>query len=214
MVCDVMLAISKGAVRPTKIMRRANLTWSALLMYLNALAVNGLVRREERGNISTYHLTERGKATLDTYIMLKTELGPLKLESINTKALVEVLKGPTGLQPADPEREEIVAELQAAGYKILPNVVKGVSGVEHEFGVVARDTKGRTHGYVFSSQPDERVILGLFVRHVDTGLKVHVVHRDEPTPAAAERAREYGIELTRLGSIRSPARRRASEGPY
>ncbi len=198
MVCDLMLAISKGAVRPTKIMQRANLTWNALLLYLNALALNGLVRREERGSTASYHLTEHGKDALRAYLALKEELGPLKLETIDTKSLVEILKFPSGERPERPELDQLVGNLRAAGYKILENVVKGTSGIEHEFAVVARDPGGVTHGYVYAETPDEHLILTLFIKHIDTGNKVHVVFRKDPARSVIKRAREYGIELNRL----------------
>ncbi|MDE1854242.1 MAG: hypothetical protein KGI38_10935 [Thaumarchaeota archaeon] len=202
MVCDLMLAISKGSHRPTKIMQKANLTWNALLLYLNALAVNGLVWREERGVVSFYHLTDKGKAALQAYLTLREELGSLKLESIDTKDLVNKLKAPPGAPPEEGERQMLVARLEGSGYKILSDMVKGKSGVEHTFGVVAKDKEGVTHGYVFASQPDEQIILGLFIRQLDTGFKVHVVHRAEATRNATERAKEYGIELTKLEKSR------------
>jgi predicted transcriptional regulator len=212
MVCDVMVAISKGAVRPTKIMHRANLTWNALLMYLNALAVNGLIRREARGSISSYHLTEKGKSALEKYVSLREELGPLHLEAIDTKRLVEVMKAPTGVLPVE-EKEKISAELRGAGYKILPGAVRGKSGVEHEFLVVAQDRKGSLLGYVFYSKPEENDILSLFVRQMDTDLKVHVVYSEEPTGSALARAREYGIDLVKLGSLGAPPRRAGQRSP-
>jgi hypothetical protein len=46
---------------------------------------------------------------------------------------------------------------------------------------------------------DEKLVLGLFVTQLDTGFKLHVVHREDPTPAAKERAREYGTEFTKAG---------------
>lgn len=204
MICELMLAISNGAVRPTRIMQRANLTWNALLVYLNALAANGLIRREERGSVSIYHLTEKGEAVLGSYVALKEALGPLKLESVNTRTFVETMKAPVTPAPPGREREALVAELQSLGYDFRPAVVKGKSGVDHEFGVVARDPAGIVHAYVFADRPDEKLILGLFVRQLDTGIKVHVAYRDDPTIAAVERAREYGLELTRLGPQSSP----------
>jgi hypothetical protein len=71
--------------------------------------------------------------------------------------------------------------------------------VQHQFGVVAKDPSGVVHAYVFEPDPDEKLVLGLFVTQLDTGFKLHVVHREDPTPAAKERAREYGIEFTKAG---------------
>jgi predicted transcriptional regulator len=198
MVCDLMLAVAGGAVRPTKIMQKANLTWNALLVYLHALAVNGLIRRVERGNIATYHLTEKGEEVLKAYIELKEKLAPLRLESVDTRTAVEALKIPTPQLHA-PDTRLFAEELERDGYQILDPAVKGRSGVQHRFGVVAKDPSGVVHAYVFEPDPDEKLVLGLFVTQLDTGFKLHVVHREDPTPAAKERAREYGIEFTKAG---------------
>lgn len=197
MVCDLMLAISKGAVRPTKIMQRANLTWNALLVYLHALAVNGMVRRTEKGNSATYHLTEKGEEALKAYLDLRGRLDPLKLERVDTRTAVETLKVPATPHLA-PDRDLFTEGLKREGYAILGESLKGRSGVSHEFGVVARDPAGVTHGYVFASQPDEKLVISLFVTQLDTGVKLHLVHRGDPTVEAKERAQEYGIELMKI----------------
>lgn len=208
MVCDLMLAISKGAVRPTRIMQRANLTWNALLMYLYALASSGLIWREEKGNVSYYHLTEKGTKVLEAYMTFKTGLGELRLESMDTKTLTDAMRVRPGAPAGEAEQQALLARLKEDGFKILPKVVKGKSGVEHEFEVVARDPAGVLHGYVFAPQPDDKTILGLFVKQLDTGLKVHVVHRADPAALAAQRAREYGVELVKVQNLK-PAPQRA-----
>ncbi|HKT21691.1 MAG TPA: winged helix-turn-helix domain-containing protein [Nitrososphaerales archaeon] len=196
MVCDLMLAVAGGAVRPTKIMQKANLTWNALLVYLQALALNGLIRRVEKGNVATYHLTEKGEEVLQAYLKLKDKLGPLKLETVDTRTTVEALKIPAA-QPKAPDNEVFAEGLRRDGFQTLEPVVKGRSGVQHQFGVVAKDPSGVTHGYVFASEPDEALVISLFVAQLDTGFKLHVVHREEPTPSAMDRAKEYGIEFTK-----------------
>ena len=198
MVCDLMFAISNGAVRPTRIMQRANLTWNALLIYLNALAMNGLVRREERGNVSTYHLTEEGKQTLGAYLTLKKRLEPLKLEAAEIKSAVPKPRPPASRPAEAPEREALTERLRAEGYRILPRSLMGKSGVAHEFTVVARDRAGAVHGYLFAARPDEKLVLGQFITQLDTGVKVHIAHMQDPEPAAVARAREYGVELDRV----------------
>jgi predicted transcriptional regulator len=201
MVCDLMLAISKGAVRPTRIMQRANLTWNALLMYLYALASNGLVWREERGSVSLYHLTEKGTQVLEAYLTLRNGLGPLKLEGMDTKTLTDAMKVSSNGVPEEGERLALEERIRNGGYSILPKVVKGKSGVEHEFEVVAKDPRGVVHGFVYSRQPDDKAILGLFVKQLDTGLKVHAVYRAGPGTLATQRAKEYGIDLIRVESL-------------
>ena len=200
MVCDLMLAIAGGAVRPTKIMQRANLTWNALLVYLQALASNGLVRRAERGNSATYHLTEKGEEVLKGYLQLKKHLAPLKLEKIDTRTAVEATRIPVAPQQA-PDRDAFAGKLERGGYQILKDSVRGKSGVEHTFGVVAKDPSGATHGYVFAPAPDEKLVLSLFVAQLDTGIRLHIVHKEEATQSAKERAKEYGIELTRAEPV-------------
>ena len=203
MVCDLMLAISRGAVRPTRIMQRANLTWNALLMYLYALASSGLVWREERGSVSLYHLTDKGTRVLQAYLTLKDGLGELKLESMDTKVLADAMRTRSGTAPDEGDQEALLAWLGNQGFKVLPKAVKGKSGVEHEFQVVAKDPKDGTHGYVFARQPDDNTLLGLFVKQPDTGLQVHIVHKSEPDALAAQRAREYGVELVKVQSLKS-----------
>lgn len=194
MVCELMLAISKGAVRPTKIMQRANLTWNALLVYLNSLAMNGLVRREEVGNTSTYHLTEKGKETLRAYLTLRQGLEPLELETTDIKAVVRKLKAASRASEA-PNKAALIQGLRDSGNRILSSSVRGKSGVNHEFTAVARDKAGSVHGYLLVGKPEEKLVLSLFITQLDTGLKVHIVHSQDPSPAVASRAREYGIEL-------------------
>jgi predicted transcriptional regulator len=202
MVCDLMLAISKGAVRPTRIMQRANLTWNALLVYLNLLAMNGLVRREERDGVSTYHLTERGKETLQAYLTLKERLLPLKLETTDLKSLAKHTRPVLVPQVEGVDVGPLREELEASGYKMLPNVIAGKSGVKHQFGVVAKGKDGKVHGYVLAARPDEKLVLGLFITQLDTGATVHIAHTGDPEPSAVERAREYGIELDLIGPRR------------
>ncbi|MDG6917591.1 MAG: hypothetical protein JRM85_08375 [Nitrososphaerota archaeon] len=197
MACDLMLAISKGAVRPTKIMQRANLTWNALLVYLNSLAVNGLVRREERGNVSTYHLTEKGAETLQAYLMLKERLRPLALETTDLKSMFGKLRPPAPSPAAAPDVKALVDGLKGGGWTILAGSVTGKSGVTHSFDVVAKDRSGGVHGYVFAGKPDEKLVLSLFMIQLDTDVKVHIAHAEEPERGAAERAKEYGIEMDR-----------------
>lgn len=196
MVCDLLLAIAGGAVRPTKIMQKANLTWNALLVYLHALALNGLIRRVERGNVATYHLTEKGEEALNAYTKLKAQLAPLKLETVDTRTTVEALRIPAA-QPKAPDPELFAEQLRREGHHVLEPTVRGRSGVQHKFGVVAKDPSGATHAYVFAPEPDEKLVLGLFVAQLDTGLRLHVVHKEEPTPSAKRRAEEYGIEFTK-----------------
>ena len=198
MVCDLMLAISKGAVRPTKIMQRANLTWNALQMYLYALVSNGLVWREERGTVSFYHLTEKGRRVLQAYTTLRQGLVELGLERMDTKAVAESMRVPSGAPPEAAEESALLERLRDEGYRMLPKRVKGNSGVTHEFGIVARDPRGAAHGYVFIPRPDDKDILGLFIKGLETGLKVHVIHRTEPGSLSAQRAREYGIEMMKI----------------
>lgn len=199
MVCELMLAISMGAVRPTKIMQRANLTWNALLVYLNSLVVNGLVRQEERGNATTYHLTGKGEDALRTYLALREKLEPLKLESTDIRKVVKKMRPPTSVPASAPSKDLLVGRLKAAGYRILPPVVTGKSGVEHQFAVVAKDRAGVAHGYLLSERPDEKLVLGLFITKLDTGLKVHIAYSHDPKLEAVERAKEYGIVLERIG---------------
>ena len=195
MVCDLLKEISGGATRPTRIMQRANLTWSALLMYLNALVTNGLVREERHGRNHSYHLTKKGEELLASYDTLKEGLKPLDLDNLNAKTFARALKEAPAADSQETHREQIAAKLGREGYKILSSTTKGRSGVEHEFKVVARDPEGEIHGYVFSSSPDEQLMLRLFVKQLDTGFRVHVVHAGDPSISAVERAREYGIEF-------------------
>lgn len=197
MVCELMLAISRGAVRPTKIMQRANLTWNALLVYLNSLAMNGLVKREERGTATTYLLTDKGRETLAVYLALREKLEPLRLESTDIKKVMKSVAPPPPA-PATPSKDILLERLRGEGYRILSPSVSGKSGVKHEFAIVAKDREGVTHGYLLAEKPDEKLVLGLFITQLDTGLRVHVAHTHEPHPAALERAREYGVVFDRV----------------
>ena len=130
---------------------------------------------------------------------------------MDTKALTDAMKEKAGAPPGEAEQEALLVRLRGDGFRVLPNVVKGKSGVEHEFGVVARDPSGVLHGYVFAPQPDDKTILGLYEKQLDTGNKVHVVHKAEAGSLAARRAKEYGVELVKLQSLR-PATQKSQGG--
>lgn len=73
---DVLRAVANGAVKPTHIMYKANLSWTALQEYLDALTQNGMIEVREVNARKMYGLTQKGFEVLNSFFALKRQMGP------------------------------------------------------------------------------------------------------------------------------------------
>lgn len=71
---DVLSVMAEGAEKPTHIMYKANLSWTALLAYLKALTQRGLIVERESGSRRVYLLTREGFQALGQFLKLKEAL--------------------------------------------------------------------------------------------------------------------------------------------
>src|SRR5713226_1810383 len=69
-----ILRALRSETSPTRIMRRANLSWSLLIEFLPALVVRGLVREGTVGDRKSYSLTSRGNDVLRLFEIVRLEL--------------------------------------------------------------------------------------------------------------------------------------------
>lgn len=73
-ICDILGAVSQGATKPTRIMYKANLSWSVTQIYIKSLNSNGLLLASYNENKTQYHLTEKGIQVLHEFLTLKKGL--------------------------------------------------------------------------------------------------------------------------------------------
>ena len=64
---DILSCVKAGAEKPTQIMYKANLSWSALQGHLNVLEGGSLVRAVEGGTRRRYELSDKGVVVLMAY---------------------------------------------------------------------------------------------------------------------------------------------------
>lgn len=197
MACDVLRAVSGGATRPTKIMQTANLTWRALLTYLDVLIRNDFMAREVRGKSVVYSLTERGQEALRRYNDLKECMSVLELEKMTDRGISRALRAQIVGRVGGRLKEELAEKLRADGYEIIEGGVKGKSGVRHSFDVLARSPDGTLHGHVISERQEGSDILALFAKQLDTDVVVHALYTADATDEALRLAKSYSIDLVR-----------------
>ncbi len=73
---DVLRVIAEGATKPTHIMYKANLSWTAMQYYLTSLFTRGLITLAGNEGRKQYQLTEKGSALLEDYITIRKQLNP------------------------------------------------------------------------------------------------------------------------------------------
>ncbi len=199
MACDIMVAISHGTERPTRMTQKANLSWGTLLMYLDVLIRNGFVARDTKEGTSFYRLTDRGIAVVQNYARLVDNLKLLNLEHLNSQSFAKSLKS-----SIVPKRQELLMKrmiemLKGRGYRMLDTKVEGMSGIVHEFPIVAKDPSGISHGYALVENVREETIISLFAKQLDTDLRAHVLYTGQASAGATKCAQQYGIDLTFCG---------------
>jgi len=78
MTMDVLNAVRKGSCRTVPIMYAANLSWVVVMEILGSLVKSELIEmqriRKRRTVHREYHITEKGRAVLDHYMIISEAL--------------------------------------------------------------------------------------------------------------------------------------------
>ncbi|MGI0091689.1 MAG: winged helix-turn-helix domain-containing protein [Nitrososphaerales archaeon] len=71
---DVLCVIGNGTEKPTRIMYRANLSWTIMHLYVDSLTKKGLILAEETGGKRRYRLSDKGRQIMQQYLSIKQDL--------------------------------------------------------------------------------------------------------------------------------------------
>ena len=85
---DILGCIGAGAGKPTQIMYRANLSWTALKGHLEILEKNGLLKEVDFGARKVYELTSKAVSVMSAYNQV--------LETMGTPPTVAPRSSPSG----------------------------------------------------------------------------------------------------------------------
>ena len=193
-LCDMLAAVAEGDDKPTRIMFRANITWTMLLSNLDILLRNGALRRVVVGSKNSYGLTPKGSALLNAYSQLNEGLGLNEEAHLEEAEVVKALK--TRAPPLSTDRKaELESMARVNGLGIAGPVLKGKSGATHNFDLVltTRD-KGR-HAITAVGDVGNFEVMRAFVKQTDTGCSVSIVYGGEVAPGARDLAVSYGLAL-------------------
>lgn len=64
---DILRAIERGIVKPTRIMYKTNLSWYIMQDMFDALIKGGFIQEERKGYSRRYHVTDKGRNALAYY---------------------------------------------------------------------------------------------------------------------------------------------------
>ena len=193
--CEILMVISEGTDKPTRIIQKANLSWKGLLLYLEVLTRNQLVSRKVEGSRAVYTLTAKGISVLDMYRRLREEVAALELGTLSYAQVSEALKGRPKVPVEASVASILSSKLVAAGFELIDNKVTGRSGVTHTFGILARGRDGGLHGYDLMGELDEKSVIVSFIKQLDTDVAVHVIATGEISPKARKLAKDYSMSL-------------------
>ena len=70
---DILRVLGKGAEKPTRVMYRANLSWSSLQVHIKCLEAQGLIEISEIGK-REYHLSDKGFQILNQILSIREDL--------------------------------------------------------------------------------------------------------------------------------------------
>jgi predicted transcriptional regulator len=74
---DILACLRAGIDKPTQVMYKANLSWTALKDHVEALKGSGLLAAVEHGNRTRYALSEKGASVLAAYRKLVEDISTL-----------------------------------------------------------------------------------------------------------------------------------------
>jgi predicted transcriptional regulator len=76
MMVHVLDALRKGADKPTRVMYKSNLSWSACQTFLSHLVERGFVKVVSDGPRKRYELTPSGAEVLSSFTMIAEAMAP------------------------------------------------------------------------------------------------------------------------------------------
>ncbi len=193
---EVMRAISEGVGGPTRLMYKANLSWTSLLEFLEVLLLNGLITGEVHGSRMSYTLTDKGISLLDLYTRLDLELAPLGLEKL------PMSHDPIRRHAAQRGAREtsliadLTMRLNSAGARIVdrPQAI-GRSGQTYHFDLLVEDSRRSKHAYLLQPAVSHARVISLHIIQFDIGFKLHVISMTQIPEAARGLARKYSLDL-------------------
>ena len=194
-ICDVLRVIQEGSPRPTQVMHRANLTWPALMNYLEVLLRHELLTRETNVSRTTYRLTAKGSAVLNIYLKLKEEVDPLESETVSARRL-----GATQ-EPilASREKKVILSALRSilgdANFRLHDEHLPGRSGTKYRFDLVTEGRNRSLYGFDVLTHVSEGEVIRVFVKQLDSDIPVHILYTRSASDVAKKLAGSYSMEL-------------------
>ena len=206
MICDVLSAIADGTDAPTRIMYRANLTWSNLVAFLETLERHQMLSKYYESGRIRYKLTNRGFVLANLYNKLREEGKELEEETMSYKQLK--------VARAAAKRDEVslspfVEQLKKTGFKALGMTLVGRSGSRHAFNALVEATDGTKHAFLVYEDVDYSKILASYVAQLDTNVRLYIVHTGKVDGEAQKLAASYSLELIQFSLMSSFARRLA-----
>jgi predicted transcriptional regulator len=80
---DILSCVRAGIEKPTQIMYKANLSWSALKDHLSALLKSGLLNEVTYGNRRKFELTEKAHSVLAAYRKIVEDINSEARQSVS-----------------------------------------------------------------------------------------------------------------------------------
>ena len=71
---DVLCVVGNGVDKPTHIMYKANLSWSIMQMYIDALIQKNLIIAEMADVKKRYRVSEKGRHVMQQYLSIREDL--------------------------------------------------------------------------------------------------------------------------------------------
>lgn len=71
---DVLCVIGNGVEKPTHVMYKANLSWSVMQQYIEALLKKSLIVAETTEGKKRYKVSQRGRQVIQQYLSIKEDL--------------------------------------------------------------------------------------------------------------------------------------------
>lgn len=71
---DVLCVIGNGIDKPTHIMYKANLSWSIMQVYMDALITKSLIVPELADGKKRYKVSQKGREVIQQYLSIKEDL--------------------------------------------------------------------------------------------------------------------------------------------
>ena len=193
-VGDILRAISEGAEKPTNIMFRANLTWPLTVAYLETLLRHDMVRTEVVGSKLAYKVPPKGSSLLRSFIETEEGAAELGLDKLDPALLARAAARRKPMEEKPMSLEAIRTANEREGYRVLPSVSRGRSGVSHTFDLVMA-SGGTRLGYIVSEKGAAGDVIRAFILQTDCEMQVQVLCLSPPDEQARALAASYSIAM-------------------